>query len=673
MADAENLSFPLLDAATACPVCQAERPQPLHVYPNPKRRIARAERLILTGCRVCGVAWSHPLPSEQEVEAWYAGTQGWEQRPGLRSHADRGDEAEAKLRRKLEAKRSTRERETELLLSTLGELPGSEPPTVLDFGCGIGAWLDAFAARGWVTSGIEPGPTARAITARRHRVIEAPPDEPEFDLVVVQHVFEHLRDPLGVARALAAAIRPGGRLFVSVPSFDRLPLHGKLGYTASGVHLFSYTAEAMTRMLALAGLRVTERLEGGGWEEGSQGPDVHLKVLARRDEAVGPVTGGDPLSPVRTALEARGRAGLAALAAAPPLVPPRGLARLSRRRQAKHQSVLTKRKRALHEPLELPLLDPPETCPCCSGEALKPLHVLRNPRRRIAPVGHLVVTGCRRCGIVFAHPLPTPAQVDAFYAGEAQGWEDRLDEHDDEHEAFMDRKHARYRRELELLGDSLGGAAGGGRRVLDFGCGLGAWLDVLAQAGWETEGLEPGAEQRTTTARRHRVIDAVPTEPRYDLIVLHHVLEHLRDPVAVLRELHAAARPGARLYASSPDFGRLAEHGKLGYVTSGVHVMSFTTAGLRSVLGLAGWVTEGALGGSAWDSLDARPGMRVRMVAVAGLPVVPPADPDPLRVAELALRGHAAARAAAPAPAASKSSLKAAARTLAAGATRRRP
>ena len=644
MADAENTSFPLLEAAATCPVCGAGRPQPLHVYPNPKRRIARAERLILTGCPACGAAWSHPLPSAAEVDAWYAGAEGWEQRPGLRAQADGGDQAEAKLLRKLDAKRATRERETELLLPLLGDLRSS--PRVLDFGCGIGAWLDSFAARGWATTGIEPGPTARAITARRHRVLDAIPHEPEFDLVVVQHVFEHLRDPLAAARALATATRPGGWVFVSVPSLDRLPVHGKLGYAASGVHLFTYTAEGMTRMLALAGLRVTERLEDGGWEEGSQGPGVHLKLLARRDEVTLPVTGGDPLEPARSALEAWGRVRLAALEAASPLVAPRGLARLSRRRQAVHQSALTKRKRALREPLDLPLLEPPTACPCCAAGDMKPLHVLRNPHRRIAPVAHLVVTGCRRCGIVFAHPLPTPAQLDAFYAGEAQGWEDRLDEQDDQ-DAFMDRKHERYRRELELLGHALEGTGGTGRRVLDFGCGLGAWLDALGEAGWETEGLEPGAAQRAATAQRHRVVDAVSGAPRYDLIVLNHVLEHLRDPVATLRELRAAARPGARLYASSPNLGRLAEHGKLGYVVSGVHVMSFTAAGLRSVLGLAGWVAEGELDDPGWEALDARPGMRLRMVAVAGDPVTPPAGEHPLEPAENALRGHAAARSAA--------------------------
>ena len=654
MAEALNETFPLLDAATACPVCAAPRPQPLHVYANKKRRIAPSGRLILTGCRACGATWAHPLPAEADLERWYAGDDGWDARPGLKAHAEGELEAMA---RKLEAKRPQRERETDLLLPLLGELavrpPSEPPPSVLDFGCGIGAWLDAFAARGWATTGIEPGPTARAVAAQRHRVLDVPPSEPEFDLAVVQHVLEHLRDPRAAVRSVAGSLRPGGWCFVSVPSFDKLPVHGRFGYVSSGVHLFSYTAEAMRRMLALAGLQVEQIVEGGGWEEGSQGADVHLKVLARRVADVAPETGGDPLAPARRALAGWGAQRRAEIDAEPAPERPRGLARLSRKRQAAFQKAAVKHKRRLREPLDMPLLDAPPACPCCGGPDLRPLHVQRNPRRRIAAAPHLVLTGCERCGIVFAHPLPTPAELDAYYSGDGAGWEDRLEEDDGSQSTLIARKHATYERQLTLLGDHLDGAAGRGRRVLDVGCGLGAWLDVLNAHGWETEGIEPGSAQRAVAARRHRILDAIPAEPAYDLVVLNQVLEHLRDPVGMLRELRACVRPGGRLFASSPDLGRLHEHGKLSYVTSGVHIMSFTASGLASVLGLAGWHAGPALGGPDWDASTARPGMRLRMVATAGDPLEP--SGAPLEPAARALREYAASWApAADPPAAEK-------------------
>ncbi len=42
-----------------------------------------------------------------------------------------------------------------------------------------------------------------------------------------------------------------------------------------------------------------------------------------------------------------------------------------------------------------------------------------------------------------------------------------------------------------------------GRRALDFGCGIGGWLDALAADGWETTGIEPGVSAATAMAARH--------------------------------------------------------------------------------------------------------------------------------------------------------------------------
>lgn len=365
-------TLPLVDAAEGCPVCGVDHVVPLHVYRN-KRRISSREYLTLTGCPACGIAWAHPLPEARELDAWYGSGEGWEQRPGLRAQAGGGTEGEATLKRKLDAKRPGRERETDLLLPLLTDLPSRDEgaaPAVLDFGCGLGAWLDVFAARGWDTAGIEPGPTARAAAGTRHRMLDAPPAEPEFDLVVVQHVFEHLRDPLAHARSLSAALKPGGWAIVSVPGFDRLPHHMKFGYVSSDVHLFSYTFEGMRRMLAYAGLRVVRRLEGGGWDEGSQA-GRHLKVLARLDPGMAPIEGGDPLAPARAALRAWGARRRAALEAGQPETP--WWKRLSRRRRARYRADRAKHARALREPLDMPLLDLPARCPCCDDEAPKPL------------------------------------------------------------------------------------------------------------------------------------------------------------------------------------------------------------------------------------------------------------------------------------------------------------
>lgn len=50
-------------------------------------------------------------------------------------------------------------------------------------------------------------------------------------------------------------------------------------------------------------------------------------------------------------------------------------------------------------------------------------------------------------------------------------------------------------------------------------------------------------------------LSAIPvTDGRFDLVLLSQVLEHLDDPVAVLRELRRVLKPGHRIWASAPLF-----------------------------------------------------------------------------------------------------------------------
>ncbi|HEY8583659.1 MAG TPA: methionine biosynthesis protein MetW [Capillimicrobium sp.] len=87
-----------------------------------------------------------------------------------------------------------------------------------------------------------------------------------------------------------------------------------------------------------------------------------------------------------------------------------------------------------------------------------------------------------------------------------------------------------------------------GARVLDVGCAEGYLAAELLARGCEVVGLEPDA--RAAAAARARGVEVleldVETVPlaaaRFDVVVFADVLEHLRDPVAVLRQARAAGR-----------------------------------------------------------------------------------------------------------------------------------
>jgi SAM-dependent methyltransferase len=248
-------AFPLLHDPGPCPLCAASSLRSLHLYSNAKAAVSRALNLALIGCESCGIVFSHPLPTDDELDRFYSDQTGWEVRiPSV----------EAGIAQRLEHKRVRYLLHVGALEHLIGE-PAGEQRRVLDFGCGIGAWLDVLKERGWETYGIEPGPRARAIAAREHTMLEAIPTEATFDLVIANHVLEHLRDPLEVTRALGAATKVGGHLYVSVPDLGRLPAHRSMSYVANERHIFSYTSSSLRSLFALAGFELIAHSNEPSW------------------------------------------------------------------------------------------------------------------------------------------------------------------------------------------------------------------------------------------------------------------------------------------------------------------------------------------------------------------------------------------------------------------------
>jgi SAM-dependent methyltransferase len=100
---------------------------------------------------------------------------------------------------------------------------------VLDIGCGDGHVLGQLRRHGGASlrlEGVEFSPVAIAAAERagfvvhRGRIeeVELPPGA--FDLVIMNQLIEHVADPVAVLRKVAAALRPGGVVFVETPNLD---------------------------------------------------------------------------------------------------------------------------------------------------------------------------------------------------------------------------------------------------------------------------------------------------------------------------------------------------------------------------------------------------------------------------------------------------------------------
>lgn len=86
--------------------------------------------------------------------------------------------------------------------------------------------------------------------------------------------------------------------------------------------------------------------------------------------------------------------------------------------------------------------------------------------------------------------------------------------------------------------------------VLDVGCGGGACLRLLRDAGVEAVGVESGPEHVEALRAEGFSVEAAPAEAlpfdddAFEWVSLRHVLHHLRDPRTALREAARVARAG---------------------------------------------------------------------------------------------------------------------------------
>jgi hypothetical protein len=94
------------------------------------------------------------------------------------------------------------------------------------------------------------------------------------------------------------------------------------------------------------------------------------------------------------------------------------------------------------------------------------------------------------------------------------------------------------------------------------GCATGTFLALARSRGWEVAGVEVSAFARERASARiggpvAPSLEALGSRRLFDVVTLHHVLEHVPDPVALLRE-GVAPILGRRLLVEVPNFAALA-------------------------------------------------------------------------------------------------------------------
>ena len=260
-------------------------------------------------------------------------------------------------------------------------------------------------------------------------------------------------------------------------------------------------------------------------------------------------------------------------------------------------------------------------CPACGGQAVQSLHAGVSDRTFRSAPGTWTIWRCEECGTGYLNPRPTAAAITRAY--------ESYYTHSDTPEWWMREQGTRFRRlamrlvngrmnarlgydrqpalragaavlpllvrrDRELLGHLRYLHARPGGRVLDIGCGDGAFLALLRELGWTTTvGIDPDpkAVRRAEAARldvRLGTWQEVSLEAAsFDAITLNHSIEHVHDPIGLLKACRQWLAPGGELIIYTPNldsnghrlFGRDWFH-----LDPPRHLVIFTPSSLRRAL-----------------------------------------------------------------------------------------
>jgi SAM-dependent methyltransferase len=137
-----------------------------------------------------------------------------------------------------------------------------------------------------------------------------------------------------------------------------------------------------------------------------------------------------------------------------------------------------------------------------------------------------------------------------------------------------------------------------GGRLLEVGCGSGAVLEILRDAGWQAEGVDFDPAAAATARRRGLTVHVGSLDAqnlpagRFDAIVMRHVIEHIHDPRGLLRECRRLLRSDGTLALLTPNadgLGHRTFRSDAFYVDPPRHLHLFNPRNLRRMVEEAGF------------------------------------------------------------------------------------
>jgi 2-polyprenyl-3-methyl-5-hydroxy-6-metoxy-1,4-benzoquinol methylase len=196
---------------------------------------------------------------------------------------------------------------------------------------------------------------------------------------------------------------------------------------------------------------------------------------------------------------------------------------------------------------------------------------------------------CCKCGTLSTNPIPDAKAIAAHYAARQKNYDVLLS-----HRAEVSR--GVYCRFVDLLRSVLmeQNRTLDGMSVLDVGCFTGDFLGLMSERNASVWGVELQADACAIASKRFpgRIVNgdiaqANFVEHSFDIVSLLGVIEHVADPLALLKQAGRLLREGGILLIQTPNSGSILSRCMRGYwppcaPVEHIHLMS--TTGLSRAL-----------------------------------------------------------------------------------------
>lgn len=228
-------------------------------------------------------------------------------------------------------------------------------------------------------------------------------------------------------------------------------------------------------------------------------------------------------------------------------------------------------------------------CPVCTSKKFHQWYTLERMGKTFS------VVRCENCTLAYQHPMPNKTDIEAMYDEEyfeGKGFDTTVNY---VKEALQEGiKHQFNHLRLEQFEKMCEG-----RKILDVGCAMGTFLKAAKERKWDVHGVEFSSAAAKKAIKLfgkqkiHLGTLAFAPFPKnfFDCITMFDVIEHMDDPVAVLRECRSFLRPGGVLIVETANIDSLVakiRKKQWGYFLLG-HLVYFSRKTLRLALQKAGF------------------------------------------------------------------------------------